>query len=36
MSSATFRYQGRDRLGKRVRGVVEGASPEAREGQATT
>ena len=29
MSSATFRYQGRDRLGKRVRGVVEGASPEA-------
>jgi len=29
MSSSAFRYQGRDRLGKRVRGVVEGASPEA-------
>lgn len=29
MSSSSFRYQGRDRLGKRVRGVVEGASPEA-------
>lgn len=28
MSSSAFRYQGRDRLGKRVRGVVEGASPE--------
>lgn len=29
MSSSAFRYQGRDRFGKRVRGVVEGASPEA-------